>query len=41
MNNRMIAIATGVSMLALTGTAGAQTLVYCSEASPEGFAPSL
>jgi dipeptide transport system substrate-binding protein len=37
----MIAIAAGVSMLALTGTAGAQTLVYCSEGSPEGFAPAL
>lgn len=41
MNNKLIALAVGVSAFAFAGAAGAQTLVYCSEGSPEGFAPSL
>src|SRR4051794_17842731 len=30
-----------LSMIALAGTAGAKTLVYCSEGSPEGFNPQM
>ncbi|SHI65737.1 ABC transporter substrate-binding protein [Wenxinia saemankumensis] len=32
---------TALSVLCLAGAASAQTLVYCSEASPEGFDPAL
>src|SRR5690606_37111759 len=41
MTHKLIALAVGVSTMALAGAAGAQTLVYCSEGSPEGFAPAL
>ena len=42
MKHTFIALATGVALTAgLSGAAGAATLVYCSEGSPEGFNPSL
>ncbi len=34
-------IATGLVMAAMGGSAFAQSLVYCSEGSPEGFDPAL
>jgi dipeptide transport system substrate-binding protein len=35
-------LATGLVLAALAaGSAGAKTLVYCSEGSPEGFDPAL
>jgi hypothetical protein len=35
------ALAPGLALALFAGTAGAQTLVYCSEGSPEGFDPGL
>ncbi|MBM9593758.1 ABC transporter substrate-binding protein [Roseitranquillus sediminis] len=34
-------LAPGIALALFAGTAGAQTLVYCSEGSPEGFDPAL
>jgi dipeptide transport system substrate-binding protein len=41
MKNKLTFAAALLAATVLSGVAGAKTLVYCSEGSPEGFDPSL
>ena len=38
---QMLACAAAATLLLATGNAGAKTLVYCSEGSPENFTPAI